>query len=90
MKNEERRRCGLCRKLLRPDDSISVTEVGERCYRCFNEESADRLGIDFDNTPIAPMRTAPARVVNVTTGDCALRRPLLAEELLGQRTYAAP
>ena len=51
----ERRRCGLCGKILRPYDSISVAEVGERCYRCFNEESADRLGVDFDNTPIAPI-----------------------------------
>jgi hypothetical protein len=53
--DEERRRCGLCGKSLRPYDSISVAAVGERCYRCFNEESADRLGIDFDNTPIAPI-----------------------------------
>ena len=53
--DEERRRCGLCGKILRPYDSISVAEVGERCYRCFNEELADRLGIDFDNTPIAPI-----------------------------------
>ena len=55
MKNDERRRCGLCGKVLRPYDSISVADVGERCYRCFNDESADRLGIDFDNTPIAPI-----------------------------------
>lgn len=53
--DEERRRCGLCGKILRPYDSISVAEVGERCCRCFNEESAGRLGIDFDNTPIAPI-----------------------------------
>ena len=53
--DEERRRCGLCGKILRPYDSISVAGVGERCSRCFNEESADRLGIDFDNTPIAPI-----------------------------------
>ena len=32
-------------------DSVSVTAVGERCYRCFTEESADRLGVAFDNTP---------------------------------------
>ncbi len=57
MKNDgtRTRRCGLCGKILRPNDSISVAEVGERCYRCFNEELADRLGIDFDNTPIAPI-----------------------------------
>ena len=53
-RDEARRRCGLCGKTLRPDDSISVTEVGERCSRCFNEELAERLGVDFDNTPIAP------------------------------------
>jgi hypothetical protein len=53
--DEERRRCGLCGKILRPYDSISVAGLGERCSRCFNEESADRLGIDFDNTPIAPI-----------------------------------
>lgn len=53
--DEKRRRCGLCGKILRPYDSISVAGMGERCSRCFNEESADRLGIDFDNTPIAPI-----------------------------------
>ncbi|MEO7889171.1 MAG: hypothetical protein ABIW19_04130, partial [Vicinamibacterales bacterium] len=53
--DEERRGCGLCRKILRPYDSISVADVGERCYRCFNEELAERLGVDFDNTPIAPI-----------------------------------
>lgn len=53
--DEERRRCGLCGKVLQPYDSISVAEVGERCSRCFNEESAHRLGIDFDNTLIAPI-----------------------------------
>lgn len=54
-RNDKRRRCGLCGKTLRPDDSISVAEVGERCCRCFNEEAAERLGVDFDNTPIAPI-----------------------------------
>ena len=53
--NEPPRRCGLCRKILRGGDSISVADVGQRCSRCFNAELADRLGIDFDNTPIAPI-----------------------------------
>ncbi len=52
---ECRRRCGVCGKVLRPYDSISVAEVGERCCRCFNEELAERLGVNFDNTPIAPV-----------------------------------
>jgi len=54
-RDEGRRRCGLCAKILRSYDSISVAEIGERCYRCFNEELAERLGVDFDNTPIAPI-----------------------------------
>ncbi len=58
--DQGRRRCGRCGKVLRPHDSISVTDVGERCYRCFNEELADRLGIAFDNTPIAPIVVADA------------------------------
>lgn len=53
--DEERRRCGLCGKVLQPYDSISVAEVGERCSRWFNKELAERLGVDFDNTPIAPI-----------------------------------
>jgi hypothetical protein len=59
-RDEERRRCGVCGKRLRPNDSISVADVGERCHRCFNEEAADRLGIDFDHTPIAPIAVADA------------------------------
>jgi len=58
--DEEGRRCGMCGKTLRPYDSISVTDLGERCYRCFNEELADRLGIAFDHTPIAPIVVADA------------------------------
>ncbi len=54
-RDEERRRCVLCRKVLRPHDSISVAEVGERCYRCSNKELAERLGVDFENTLIAPI-----------------------------------
>jgi hypothetical protein len=57
-RDEERRRCGLCGEILRPCDSISVADVGVRCYPCFNGEVADRLGIDFDNTPIAPVTVA--------------------------------
>jgi hypothetical protein len=59
-RDEQRRRCGVCGTSLRPNDLISVADVGERCNRCFNEELADRLGIDFDNTPIAPIVVADA------------------------------
>jgi hypothetical protein len=53
-RNQERRRCGLCRKILRAHDAISIAGVGDRCCRCFNDETADRLGVDFDNTAIPP------------------------------------
>ena len=53
-RNQERRRCGLCRKILRAHDSISIAGVGDRCYRCFNDETADQLGVDFHNTALPP------------------------------------
>jgi len=74
-RDEERRRCGLCGKILRPYDSISVAEVGERCNSCFNEELAERRGVDFDNTPIAP--------VTVTDVDGVRHRFLIRSMLVG-------
>lgn len=53
-RSQKRRRCRLCRKILRAHESISIAGVGDRCYRCFNDETADRLGVDFDNTAIPP------------------------------------
>jgi hypothetical protein len=47
--------CGRCGRPLRPHESISVASVGFRCYRCFNEETAARLGVAFDNTPLQPV-----------------------------------
>jgi hypothetical protein len=41
-------------------DSISVTGVGERCYTCFNEEIAARMGVEFDHTPLEPIELADA------------------------------
>ena len=29
--------------------------VGQRCYRCFNEETSARFGVAFDNTPLDPI-----------------------------------
>lgn len=53
-RNQQQPRCVLCRRILRPGDSLSVAGVGHRCYRCFNDETADQLGVAFDNTAIAP------------------------------------
>ena len=53
-------RCGTCGRELGAGDSISVAGVGERCYTCFNEEIAARMGVEFDDTPIQPIELADA------------------------------
>ena len=32
-----------------------VAGVGDRCHPCFNRETADRLGVDFDGTRLQPI-----------------------------------
>ena len=51
-------RCDKCGRELGAGESISVTGVGERCYPCFNEETAARMGVDFDDTPVQPIELA--------------------------------
>lgn len=51
----ERNVCGRCGHTLKSHESISVANVGVRCYRCFNEETAVRMGVDFDDTPLQPV-----------------------------------
>ena len=52
--------CGRCGQPLKSHDSISVANVGLRCYRCFNEETAAVMGVDFDNTPLQPVTVSDA------------------------------
>jgi hypothetical protein len=47
--------CGRCGQIINPDATISVSGVGQRCYRCFNEEMSARLGVAFDNTALDPI-----------------------------------
>ncbi len=44
----------------------AFTDIGLRCYPCFNEEVAARMGADFDNTPLQPVAVADANGVNRT------------------------
>ena len=37
--------CGGCGQPLKSHESISVANVGLRCYRCFNEETAPMMGV---------------------------------------------
>ena len=56
---------------------ITVSGVGQRCYRCFNEEMSARVGVAFDHTPLDPIvladhdgvpRTFEIRSMLVATG----------------------
>jgi hypothetical protein len=69
--------CGRCGRAIRPDDTITVSGVDQRCYRCFNEEMSARVGVAFDHTPFDPIvladhdgvpRTSEIRSMLVATG----------------------
>jgi len=47
--------CGACGKPLESFEMIHVAGEGPRCYPCFNRETADRLGIDFDEPQFRPI-----------------------------------
>jgi hypothetical protein len=46
---------GSCGRPLRPDETITIVGVGERCFSCFNAEMAQQLNVDFDDTRLAPV-----------------------------------
>ena len=58
--------CQRCGQPLKSHESISVANVGLRCYRCFNEETAAMMGVDFDNTPLQPVIVSDADGVEHT------------------------
>ena len=58
--------CERCGQPLKSHESISVANVGLRCYRCFNEETAAMMGVDFDNTPLQPVTVSDADGVEHT------------------------
>ncbi len=62
----EDNKCGACGKTLGPFESITVAGVGDRCYACFNRETADRIGVAFDNTSLQPIVIADADGVQHT------------------------
>jgi hypothetical protein len=51
--------CGRCGKVLEPGDTITVVDIGERCYGCFNAEMADRLGV-----ALAPLSLQPVELTD--------------------------
>jgi hypothetical protein len=48
-------KCGRCGKRVASDETIGVLDAGDRCYACFNKETADRLGIDFAELVLDPV-----------------------------------
>jgi hypothetical protein len=80
--------CERCGQPLKSHESISVANVGLRCYRCFNEETAARMGVDFDHTRLQPVTVADAdgiehtfefRSMLVPTGHALYARERLPE-----------
>jgi len=53
-------KCGACGKPLGSFETITLAGEGDRCHPCFNREMADRLGVNFDNTPLQPIVLADA------------------------------
>jgi len=47
--------CGACGAALGPSETIHVAGEGPRCYRCFNSEIAERIGIDYDEPQLPPI-----------------------------------
>ena len=89
----ERRVCERCAQPLKSHESISVANVGLRCYRCFNEETAAMMGVDFDDTPLQPVTISDAdgvehsfefRSMLVPTGHALYARERVPE---GQEGY---
>jgi hypothetical protein len=78
-------KCGRCGRLIRSEQTIGVTGVGQRCYSCFNEEIAERMGVRFDNTPLQPIELAdPDGVVRrfeIRSMLCATGHEMIAEEV---------
>jgi hypothetical protein len=58
--------CGRCGQPLKSHERISVANVGLRCYRCFNQETAATTGVDFDDTPLQPVTVSDADGVEHT------------------------
>lgn len=86
--------CERCGQPLKSHESISVANVGLRCYPCFNKETAARMGVDFDHTRLEPIMVAGAdgvehtfdfRSMLVPTGHALHARERLPE---GQEGYA--
>jgi hypothetical protein len=80
--------CGRCQQPLKSRETISVANVGRRCYRCFNEETAATMGVNFDNTPLQPVTVSDAdgtdhtfefRSMLVGTGHALYARERLSE-----------
>jgi hypothetical protein len=88
----ERNVCGCCGQPLKSHESIFVANVGVRCYRCFNEETAAMMGVDFDNTPLQPVtvpdldgieHTFEFRSTLVATGHALYARERMPDERQG-------
>ena len=48
-------RCGRCGRDLASATFLNVGDRGVRCFPCFNDETAARMGVAFDTTRLGPI-----------------------------------
>ena len=62
-----------------------MTGLGQRCYPCFNEETAQRMGVAFDNAPLQPIELSGSDGVvhrfEIRSMLCPTGHELIAEEV---------
>jgi hypothetical protein len=47
--------CVVCGSEPASFEAVSVVGIGDHCFRCYNQDVARRMGVDFDNTALAPV-----------------------------------
>jgi hypothetical protein len=48
-------RCIVCGCEPASFEAVTLVGVGDHCFRCYNEDMARRMGVDFDNSSLAPV-----------------------------------
>jgi hypothetical protein len=55
LEHDVKTKCGACGKPLGSGETIHVAGGGPRCSPCFHRETADGVGIDFDEPKFQPI-----------------------------------
>jgi hypothetical protein len=47
--------CVVCGSEPASFETVTVAGIGDHCFRCYNDDVARRMGVDFDNASLAPV-----------------------------------